>query len=367
MSQLYIGLMSGTSLDGVDAVLADFSQPIPKVLATFDTPYPATLRKKVLSLCSPGSDEIDAMGELDIELGHWFADTVIQLLQQAGKKNQDIIAIGSHGQTIRHRPELPHPFSLQIGDPNTIAYDTGITTIGDFRRLDIAAGGQGAPLVPAFHQAVFSDKHEDRVILNIGGIANITRLACNGDAVIGFDTGPGNVLIDSWMQAYYEKPYDADGEKARSGEIQTDLLEYMLSDPFFQIPPPKSTGREHFNIKWINERMHKTMSARDILTTLVELTAITSADAIKNHSPQTQTCFVCGGGAKNAYLMERIRSHLPGIRVSTTDEIGLASDWVEATAFAWLAYRRINKLPGNLPAVTGAQAPVLLGAIYEPF
>lgn len=365
MNQLYIGLMSGTSLDGLDAVLVDFSNPIPKVLQSLSQDYPQALKKRVLKLCTPGDNEIDIMGDVDVELGQWFAQAVEKLLENAQVSSNNVVAIGSHGQTIRHRPDNKHRFSLQIGDPNTLAYLTGISTIADFRRLDIAAGGQGAPLVPAFHHAVFGSEQEDRVILNIGGIANITYLPAGSDSVTGFDTGPGNVLMDAWMQSYYDKGYDANGDIARSGEVQTELLNNLLSDPFFQLPPPKSTGREHFNMDWLNHHIHKTMAARDTLATLCEFTAISASEAIKTHGKTAETCFVCGGGARNVYLMERIQHHLGNIKVSTTDELGLASDWVEAAAFAWLAYRRINQLPGNLPAVTGAKEPVLLGSIYS--
>ena len=366
MSQLYIGLMSGTSLDGLDATLVDFSENPPKLIETYSSPYPTSLKKRVLKLCTPGDNEIDSLGEIDIELGRWFAESVNKLLQQSKHNNTDIVAIGSHGQTIRHRPGITHPFSLQIGDPNTVAFKTGITTIADFRRFDIAAGGQGAPLVPAFHQAVFSTNTEERVILNIGGIANITHLPKTDEKIIGFDTGPGNVLMDAWMQEYYGKSYDEDGAIARSGEIQEELLGNLLSDPFFQQAPPKSTGREHFNMQWLTGRLHKTMAARDILATLCEFTAVSISDAIKTHAENTQACFICGGGARNTYLLERIQTHLRKTRITTTQELGLNGDWVEATAFAWLAYRRINGLAGNLPAVTGAQSPVLLGGIYSP-
>ena len=260
MSQLYIGLMSGTSLDGLDAALVDFSQDPPKLVDTYSSPYPDSLKKRVLRLCTPSNNEIDTLGEVDVELGIWFAECVNKLLQQSKRRNTDIVAVGSHGQTIRHRPDAKHPFSLQIGDPNTIAFRTGISTVADFRRFDIAAGGQGAPLVPAFHQAIFSSSTEERIILNIGGIANITHLPKTHKQITGFDTGPGNVLMDAWMQEYYDEGYDENGEIARSGEIQEDLLENLLSDPFFQQPPPKSTGREHFNMQWLGEHLHKTMA-----------------------------------------------------------------------------------------------------------
>ncbi|MDH5547289.1 MAG: anhydro-N-acetylmuramic acid kinase [Gammaproteobacteria bacterium] len=365
MTKLCIGLMSGTSLDGLDAVLVDFSNTIPQVIESLSRPYPDELRRRILKLCTPGEDEIDQMGRLDAELGAWAAESVNQLLLQADTSYDEILAIGSHGQTIRHRPSPPFGFTLQIGDPNQIAYHTGITTIADFRRLDMAAGGQGAPLVPAFHQAIFHSAEEDRVIMNIGGIANITHIPRDGQSTIGFDTGPGNVLMDAWMQAYYQQPYDKNGNIARSGQIQQDLLETLLDDAFFETPPPKSTGREHFNMGWLGARIHKTMSARDVMATLCELTAISSSDAIKRYASGSKSCFLCGGGAQNSFLVERLKHHLEEARVSTTDELGLNSAWVEATAFAWLAYRRMNQLSGNLPPVTGAEQSVLLGSIYQ--
>lgn len=365
MEKLYIGLMSGTSLDGLDAVLVDCSSSIPRVIETHSRHYPDELRKRILKVCTPGDDNIDNVAHLDIELGQWFAEGILELLIKSGKKPEEIIAIGSHGQTIRHRPEGPHCFSLQIADPNTIAYKTGITTVADFRRMDMAAGGQGAPLVPAFHKAIFGSDTEDRVILNIGGISNITLLPTQGE-VIGFDTGPGNVLMDAWMQSYYDRAYDADGEVARSGQIQEQLLHNLLEDEYLELAPPKSTGREHFNMEWLTPRLHKTMAARDVMATLTEYTATTIAIGINRFAGSARRCYLCGGGARNSYLMERIRSHLIDVDVMTTDELGLSSGWVEATAFAWLAKCRIEGMSGNLPAVTGAQEPVLLGGVYQP-
>lgn len=365
MSDLYIGLMSGTSADGIDAVLVDFKDTIPKLIATHYTPYSSTLRQKILDLCRPGNNEIHRLGELDIELAHAFATSVQTLLQQAGINSHSIKAIGSHGQTIRHSPDPLQRYSLQIGDPNTIAACTGITTVADFRRKDIALGGQGAPLVPAFHHYLFADKTINRAIVNIGGIANITLLIPQQHSIIGFDTGPGNGLLDEWIQQHQQKTHDASGAWAASGKIDQALLTSMLADDYFNLTPPKSTGREYFNTKWLQQHLSKlNISNTDVQTTLTELTAVTIINAIKAHMP-TGEIYVCGGGAHNTYLLDRIQQLAADqFKVMTTEKLGVHPDWVEAIAFAWLASQTVNQRAGNLPSVTGARQAAILGGLY---
>lgn len=365
MSELYIGLMSGTSADGIDAVLVDFNDKLPKLIATHYTPYSPALRQKILALCRPGNNEIHRLGELDIELAHAFAESVLTLLQQAGVDNNHIKAIGSHGQTIRHSPDPLQRFSLQIGDPNTIAARTGITTVADFRRKDIALGGQGAPLVPAFHHYLFADKKMNRAIVNIGGIANITLLIPQQQSIIGFDTGPGNGLLDEWIHQHQQKAHDAGGSWAASGKINQPLLNSMLADNYFHLSPPKSTGREYFNTKWLHQHLSNlTVSNTDVQTTLTELTAATIINAISLHMPQGEI-YVCGGGAHNTYLLDRLQFlATTQFKVMTTEKLGIHPDWVEAIAFAWLASQTVNQRAGNLPSVTGARQAAILGGLY---
>jgi anhydro-N-acetylmuramic acid kinase len=367
-SELYVGLMSGTSLDGVDAVLADLGHTPPRVLATAAHGYPEELRAGLLALCTPGADELARMARLDAHLGRLFAQVVLQLLASAGVEPGRVSAIGSHGQTVRHYPEPEVAQSIQIGDPNLIAELTGVTTVADFRRRDMAAGGEGAPLVPAFHAEVFRRDGVERVIVNIGGIANVTVLPPHpATRVTGFDTGPGNVLLDAWCHAHLDRPMDRDGHWAESGRPASRLLELLLDDPFFRRPPPKSTGREQFNLGWVEERLRALPSAlepEDVQATLVALTAASIALAIAEHAPQTREVYVCGGGTRNPVLMRALQARVAPRRVSTTAALGLEPRWVEAVALAWLAQRRLRGLPGNLPAVTGARAPVTLGGIY---
>jgi len=368
MTDFYIGLMSGTSADGIDAVLVDFSQAEPRLIATHYTPYSQTLREKILALCQQGNDEIQRMGELDVILGKELALAVNNLLAQQALPASAIKAIGSHGQTIRHSPLHPHGFTLQIGDPNTIAANTGITTVADFRRKDIAMGGQGAPLVPAFHHQVFSSNKTARAIVNIGGIANVTLLSpTNPDSIIGFDTGPGNVLLDAWINLKQNKRHDENGAWAASGQVNINLLENMLADAYFQLPPPKSTGREYFNLSWLQQHLHAfpTITPIDVQTTLTELTARTIISAIKLHTPQCEV-LLCGGGTHNHSLVTRLTEFAkPSFTITTTQQYGIHPDWVEAIAFAWLARQTINHQPGNLPKVTGAKKAVILGGIYN--
>lgn len=366
--QLYIGLMSGTSADAIDAVLVDL-QSIPQLIAQHSLPLPNNIKQQIHTLSLPGNNEIDRMGALDIELGQLFAQTSLELLTKAGINAKQITAIGSHGQTIRHRPpgSTEGTFTLQISDPNLIAELTGITTVADFRRRDMAAGGQGAPLVPAFHQAIFHAADKDRVIVNIGGMANITWLPAQGK-VLGFDTGPGNVLMDMWIAEHQGKPYDQNGEWAASGQSHMPLLAELLAEPYFRVLPPKSTGRESFNRVWLDDKLRKvapSLAPIDVQATLLELTATTIAESIGDLSHTPKDIYVCGGGAYNIALMQRLGTLLPKDTVKSTAALGVDPQWIEAMAFAWLAQQTLNRHPGNLCAVTGAKREVILGGIYQ--
>lgn len=361
MSELYIGLMSGTSADGIDAALVDLGKTQPRLIASYYQAYSPELRRDIFALNQSGPDEINRMGELDVKLGKLFATSVNTLLNQQAIKASHICAIGSHGQTIRHYP-AKH-FTLQIGDPNIIAAETGITTIADFRRRDMALGGQGAPLVPAFHQAIFTKKNVNRVIVNIGGIANATILSANG-TIFGFDTGPGNTLLDAWAELYLHQPHDKNGEWAAKGKVHVDILNNLLNDPFFILPPPKSTGREYFNLNWLQKFLPTKIKHSHVQATLVELTAQSILDAITQHFSAGEI-FICGGGVHNEFLMSRLRELASqNYTIDSTAKLGVDPDWVEAIAFAWLAKQTLKKKPGNIPAVTGASKPALLGGIY---
>lgn len=363
----FVGLMSGTSADGVDAVVAVFDNGRYSGLqGAFHIDYPAALRSRLLAL---GSSESMALSlkefaSLDAQVADVFAEAALSVLRSAGLAPDDISAVGSHGQTVFHDPRAAQS-SLQIGDPNRIAARVGRPVVADFRRADIALGGQGAPLVPAFHHAVFAAT-ETRTIVNIGGIANVTWLpGLETGAVRGFDCGPGNGLLDAWIQKVRGSPYDEDGRLAASGRARANLVDAWLRDPYFSAPPPKSTGRAQFNLEWAQrltpENLGKLMPA-DVQSSFCELTARSIIDAL---APGSRRALVCGGGARNLHLMERLQTLAPGVRFETTDGYGLPPEWVEATAFAWLARRRLLGEPGNLPAVTGAQCATPLGAVYQ--
>ncbi len=363
----YIGLMSGTSLDAVDAALVCFNDKRCELQQHLALPIADDLRQQALSLLNPGNNELARLCRLDVQLGRLFAQAVQALLMQADLDSSMISAIGSHGQTLRHYPDSDFPTSLQIGDPNIIAEQTGITTVADFRRRDMAAGGQGAPLVPAFHQAMLQDNRYNRAIVNIGGIANITVLANDPDKpVIGFDTGPGNALLDSWTQQQLQQTHDKGGKWAARGICHAALLDNLLKDPYFRQTPPKSTGRETFNLRWLEKSLQHFpgLHAQDIQATLVELTAITIAQAILEYSPDTDQVLICGGGSHNTFLMQRLALHLPEQTIQSTHSAGIDPDWVEAMAFAWLAKQTMDGQTGNLASVTGAQHPLILGGIY---
>ncbi len=364
---LYVGLMSGTSMDGIDAALVRFGDHECSVLETVAVDYPVELREQLLQGSrTPANCTVDRIGQLDQWIGECFRDATLELLTQADVESESIKAIGSHGQTLRHQPRGARPFTMQIGDANIIAAGTGITTVADFRRRDVAVGGEGAPLAPAFHRWLFSSADRSRAVLNIGGIANVTMLSTPG--VIGFDTGPGNTLLDGWSRNNLDKPFDNEGVWAHSGMVSEPLLGEMLSDPYFELAPPKSTGFEYFNGAWIRSKLSSigkpTPPAADVQATLAELSARTIAESILQYSPDVEEVLVCGGGVHNTDLMQRLRSYLTGTQVTSTDAFGLHPDWVEAAAFAWLAKRCLEGKPGNIPEVTGADREEVLGAIY---
>ncbi len=366
MREYFIGLMSGTSSDGVDAALVEFT-PATRLHSSHFLPYAPGLRAHILEFAAGHyhGDAIDELGRLDSELGALFATAALALIHNAGIKVSDIRAIGSHGQTVRHHPDAPHPFTLQIADPSTIAARTGIVTVADFRRRDMALGGQGAPLTPAFHHAVFADLKETRVLVNIGGIANITVLPAGDGIVSGFDTGPGNVFMDLWSREQLHKPHDENGEFAASGHIDAGLLRDLLADEYFTRAVPKSTGSEYFNRAWLDEKLaNRQLPAADVMATLCELTARSISDAVVQHAQGTKRVLLCGGGIHNTHLRKRLSEHLRGCMLASTEAFGIPPDWVEAVAFAWLARETLAGRAGNLPAVTGARQPAVLGAIY---
>ncbi len=363
--EYFIGLMSGTSMDGIDAALVSFDEHDVALAATGKQDYPQELRAELFTASrEPESCAVDALGELHTQVGECFRDAALALLAEAGMDASAIRAIGSHGQTVRHRPDADHPFTMQIGDPSIIATGTGIDTVADFRAADVALGGQGAPLTPAFHAWLFRDNSTDRVVLNIGGIANVTILPSSDQPVSGFDTGPGNTLLDAWIEKHQGAAFDDAGRWAAAGTVDNDLLQELLNDEWIGKTPPKSTGFEYFNLDWLANKRVGACGAGDVQATLLEFTAASIADSVLQAAPGTRELFVCGGGAHNPYLLQRIGARLPGVKVATTAAAGMDPDWVEAVAFAWLAMRRIDGRTGNLPAVTGAARPAVLGALY---
>lgn len=362
----YLGLISGTSADGIDAALVQFD-PSPRLLAGRTYPYDNALRDELLA-CSQQRMPVtlDEVGALDQRIGAAFAAAAAALLQQAGVDAASITAIGSHGQTLRHRPVGPAPFTLQVGDPSVIAERLGVTVVADFRRRDVAAGGQGAPLAPAFHVAALASADEDRAVLNLGGIANLTTLPREG-VVLGFDSGPANGLMDAWALQHRGQPYDADGEFARSGQCDAGLLARLLADPYFALPAPKSTGRDQFHLGWLQAPLgDRARRPEDVQATLLELTARSCADALQASLPQARRLLVCGGGVHNRALMQRLAELLAPMIVESTAACGIDPDFVEAMTFAWLARETLAGRPGNLPSVTGARGPRVLGAIFPP-
>lgn len=366
MKDAYIGLMSGTSMDGIDAVLVSFADNHIQILAKQSTAYPDEIRHRLIKL-SQNHGTPDDIGELDHIVGELFALTACKLLEVSGTDGTAVAAIGSHGQTVRHQPRSSAPFSLQLGDPNLIVESTGITTVADFRRRDMAAGGEGAPLAPAFHRAFFGSTEQDRCIINLGGIANITWLPADvRETARGFDTGPANALMDAWCYDQTGRPFDNNGQWAAEGSVDQALLSDMLTDAYFALGPPKSTGKERFNLRWIQTVLnrHPKVAAVDVQRTLLELTVTTIAQQL----PQApgMKIYVCGGGANNRLLVSELQRVSGPASISSTRELGLDPQWVEATAFAWLAKQTLEKKPGNLPQATGATGKRILGSVYYP-
>ena len=365
-SEIYVGLMSGTSLDGIDIAILDFGEFPPRLLHANTAPYPDPVRKRLRDLCQSSTIRLDDLYGLDAELGEMYAQVVNQALEIADIDRDLVKALGSHGQTIRHSPDSVVPFTVQIGDPSRIAALTGITTVADFRRKDIALGGQGAPLAPSFHRFLFQSEEESRALVNIGGIANITLLPTDPEQpVIGFDTGPGNTLLDYWNSVHNDSAYDDAGTWASNGQVIDSLLEQMIStEDYFNLDPPKSTGTGYFSPTWLSQFLDHAFDPGDVQATLVELTAQTIASAISRLPQHPQSVFVCGGGACNQYLLDRLAANSPDCNLATTEALGLHPDFVEASAFAWLARARINMQAGNIPEVTRAGHAAILGGVY---
>ncbi len=361
MPSLYIGLMSGTSLDGVDAAVTDLCATNVRVLAGVHVPFDSRLRADLLALNTPGQDEIHRAALLGNELARCYAEAVNAVLARAGVSAQDVIAIGCHGQTVRHRPALG--YTVQIGNPALLAELAGIRVVSDFRRRDIAAAGQGAPLVPAFHAFAFSSSDEDRIVVNLGGIANLTWLPRSG-SVAGFDCGPGNCLLDLWASKHLGAPMDANGDWAAGGTVDPGLLERFLAERYVIAPPPKSTGRDLFNADWLSVHGVDASDPRTIQATLLEFSARCVSDACRRYYPDAERLIVCGGGLRNGALMRRLRSLCSPLPLVSSETCGLAPESVEAVAFAWLAKMALEGVPANVPAVTGARGPRVLGAIY---
>jgi len=365
MHEYYVGLMSGTSMDCIDAALVDFSDGQIKLVACQSRAWPDHVHDEILASRQLPDADLGALDLLDVTAGEIFASAANGVISKAGLDADEVIAIGNHGQTIRHKPDGPAPFSLQIGDAWTIAKLTGIKVVSDFRSADINAGGEGAPLAPAFHNAVFRSTDEDRTIVNIGGITNLTILPSGSDQpVFGFDSGPGNTLMDEWMRIHHDKSFDENGAWAASGKIDDDLLNRLLKDAYFLKTAPKSTGFEYFNCRWLEPCLSDNLRKQDVQATLCELTARTIADAVKRYSRDSHI-LICGGGFHNQHLISRLRNHLPENNIESTEVLGVHPDWVEAMAFAWLARQTVNGEPGNLPTVTGARSAVVLGEITE--
>jgi anhydro-N-acetylmuramic acid kinase len=368
-ARLYVGLMSGTSMDAIDAALVSCDDRGTQLLHSHAHPISASLRDTIHGLSHSGPDEIDRLGPLDRQLGGLFGDAAIALLADARLAPEQVCAIGSHGQTIRHRPPSAghgqNSFTLQIGDPNTIAERTGITTVADFRRRDMTAGGEGAPLAPAFHALAFGLEGHNRAIINVGGIANISLLhGCQ--LLAGFDCGPGNTLLDHWISRHRGERYDQGGEWGAQGRVNAELLQQLRAHPYFELAGPRSTGKEIFNLGWLDSLLasHNGLAPQDVQATLAQFTATTITDALLKDGSNVTEAYICGGGAHNRDLIERLATLAPGVRFATTEALGINPDWVEAALFGWLASRTLDGLAGNAPVVTGAAGPRILGAIY---
>lgn len=361
-TELYAGIMSGTSLDGIDTVLLDFSGSTPILLAKHYQAYPEALKDSLLELHLPTQNELHLTLLIANELAHEYATAIRSLLLAANVNANLVRAIGCHGQTIRHRPESG--YTVQLGNAALLAEISGITVVNDFRSRDIAAGGQGAPLVPAFHHKMLRHPEIHRVIVNIGGISNLTNLQ-PGQATSGFDCGPGNLLMDAWIKLHLGKPFDRNGEWAASGKTIPSLLQALLDEPYMLTPPPKSCGRDLFNIKWLEQKLLGHEAPADVQATLLALTGNTISTSILQYCTGTEEVYVCGGGAHNQTLLSYLKQALPDCHIQLTDQIGIEADWLEAIAFAWLAQQTLHGICANLPEATGARHPCILGAIYQ--
>ncbi len=361
--ELYVGLMSGTSLDGVDAALVDFSGAAPRLVASAHRPFDPALRAELLALNAVGSGELERAAQCANALSRIYAAAVTDVLARASVQASQLRAVGCHGQTVRHRPAAG--YTIQLGNAALLAELCGARVVADFRSRDIAAGGQGAPLTPAFHAAVFHSTGEDRAVLNLGGIANLSRLPARGD-VTGFDCGPGNALMDRWAELHLGTPLDRDGAWAAGARADAELLERLLQDPYFASPPPKSTGRDLFNEAWLRARLPAGIQAQTVQATLLELTARTAADALRRYCAGARRLIVCGGGVHNLALLARLRRLLAPMPVESSAQHGLDPLLVEAAAFAWLARQALRGKPASLPSVTGARGARVLGAVYPP-
>ena len=366
----FVGVMTGTSMDGLDVAVLDASASPPTIVAASTVALPSELARALAGLSVPGDREIDRLGAVDAALGEFIGQSVLDCLASWDVAVADVRAIGSHGQTVRHRPTATRPFTLQIGDPNRIAEITGIDTVADFRRRDMAAGGQGAPLVPLFHEALFRHQDRNRIVLNIGGIANATMLPADTTRVTGFDTGPGNALLDAWSRHCRDEPYDLDGACAAGGQVVDALLAALQRDSFVHAPPPKSTGKETYHLEYVQRacedatRTRDAIDTVDVQTTLAEFTAWSIAYAIRQWGPGAGDVVVCGGGRHNADLMVRLARHLGEFDLVGSDDLGVDGDALEAAAFAWFAHRTLAGKPSNAPDVTGASGSRILGAIH---
>lgn len=361
----FVGVMTGTSMDGLDVALLETGTAAPTVHAGCTVPLPVELVDALAALAKPGDDEVERLGRADAALGEFIGQAVLDCLGRWRTRPADIRAIGCHGQTIRHRPDAEPPFTLQIGDPNRVAESTGITTVADFRRRDMAAGGQGAPLAPLFHEALFRDAARGRVVVNVGGIANATFLPPGVPTLLGFDTGPGNALLDAWTDHCLGEAFDRDGRWAATGRIDAGLLARLRQDPFIARRPPKSTGKETYNLRYVQAAcMGLDIRPQNVQATIAAFTAWSIAQAIRCHASAPSDVAVCGGGRRNSHLMRLLEAGLPQHRILTTDELGVDGDSLEAAAFAWFAHRTLAGEPGNAPAVTGAAGPRILGAIH---
>lgn len=364
MSDLFLGLISGTSADGIDAAIVRFDDGHASLAFGHTYPWEPELRTRLVELGQQSAKlTLDDIGELDVRIARAFADAALQAMADSGTDARDVSAIGSHGQTLRHRPHGTYPFTLQLGDPSTIAEQTGVRVVADFRRRDVAAGGHGAPLLPGLHAALLHAADEDRAVLNLGGIANLTLLPAHGD-VRGFDTGPANGLMDAWCLRHRGEAFDRDGAFAREGMVDDTLLSRLLDDPWFAAPPPKSTGRDQFHLQWVASAFTGCESPADVQATLLALTVRTIVDALHASQPQTRRVIACGGGVHNPMLMTALAEALPGCIVESTGAHGIDPDFVEAMGFAWLARQTLLGLPGNVPSVTGADGGRVLGGVY---